>query len=474
MSESSVVRIFATTQAPDYDSPWQSQNPSSATGSGVVLSKGRVLTGAHVVANATFLQVQKVSDPNRYVAKLVGVCHDCDLALLRIDDPRFHQGAEVASLGGLPQLRDRVSVVGFPLGGQEVSVTEGVVSRIEASRYTHSQRHLLAVTVDAAINEGNSGGPVFMEGEVVGIAFQTLSDADNIGEMVPTNLIRRFLEGLKQNRAIEIPSLSLRTQTLENPLLKKAYGLKPDDSGVLVRAVDFGGTAFGKIKPEDVLHTIGGYRIESNGTILYKDRIRTRFDVLMGDHYVGDEVEVTISRRGVRKRVVLELKRECCLVPRKRYERRPTYFLFGGLVFQTLTRNFLETWSNWWEKAPPEFLEYYYTGLRLPERQEIIVLSHVLADELTVGYEDHYNESIVTVNGSRPRDMRDLVERIENSKQLIEVGTSCGAKLVFDGAAVRKAKRRIMQRYRIAQDRSPDLKLAPTRKKSARSRAKRP
>ena len=90
MPRSAVVRIYATTQDPDYDSPWQARVPSSSTGSGVVIGPGLVLTGAHVVANSTFLQVQKISDPNKVVAQVMGICHDCDLALLSIDAPMFH------------------------------------------------------------------------------------------------------------------------------------------------------------------------------------------------------------------------------------------------------------------------------------------------------------------------------------------------------------------------------------------------
>src|SRR5690606_23070094 len=109
------------------------------------------------------------------------VWHDCDLALLQVEDEGFFDDVPPADIGELPALRDKVSVVGFPIGGEEISITEGVVSRIEVQRYNHSQRHLLAVTVDAAINQGNSGGPVFKNGKVAGIAFQKLTGVDNIG-----------------------------------------------------------------------------------------------------------------------------------------------------------------------------------------------------------------------------------------------------------------------------------------------------
>src|ERR1041385_2888073 len=270
MSYTSVVRIYATSQDPDYDSPWQAEVPQSSTGSGVVIGPGRVLTVAHVVANATFVQVQKISDPDKAVA--------------------------------------RVAVVGFPVGGEEISITEGVVSRIEVQRYSHSQRHLLAVTVDAAINKGNSGGPVFGEGKVVGIAFQKLTGVDNIGEMVPPPIIRAFLDGVKKGKRPEIPALGITTQNLENPLLRRQLGLADHERGVVVLHVDHGGSADGVLQERDVITSIDGLSIANNGTVQFMKTFRTRYDVVLGYRYIGDKVKLEIKRGAKAKTVEVELK----------------------------------------------------------------------------------------------------------------------------------------------------------------------
>lgn len=459
MTHSSVVRIFATTQLPNHDLPWQTETPRSGSGSGVIIGPGRVLTGAHVVANATFVQVQKVSDPRKYTARVVGVCHDCDLALLYVPQRGFKRGTPVAEMGDLPSLRDHVQVVGFPVGGEEISVTEGVVSRIEVQYYSHSQRSLLAVTVDAAINEGNSGGPVFKDGKVAGIAFQTLTDADNIGEMVPAPLIRRFLKGVEDGREnLDVPALSASIQTLENPMLKAATGLSSDESGVLLRAIQHGGSAAGRLRAGDVLMEIDGYKIEDNGTIRYRPDVRTRFDVVLGTKYIGEHATLKIRRGKQNKRVRLALAGKAALVPRSQYETSPTYFVFAGLVFQPLTRDFLETWADWWEKAPPAFVDYYYSGTRTKAQQEIVVLSQVLADDITVGYADYQNDSIATINGRVPVDMADFVRRVESSPRVVRLETASGMLLVIDKARTRAAHRRILKRYHVDHDRSPNLR----------------
>jgi len=457
MSQSAVVRIYATSQDPDYDCPWQARTPSSGTGSGVVIGEGKVLTGAHVVANATFLQVQKISDPNKAVAKVAGICHDCDLALLQIDDPSFMTGVVPAEIGDLPALRDRVSVVGFPVGGEEISITEGVVSRIEVQRYSHSQRHLLAVTVDAAINKGNSGGPVFKDDKVAGIAFQKLSGADNIGEMVPAPLIHHFLRAIEKDPQVRVPGLGISVQGLENPMLRRRHELPEGRTGVLVLTVEYGNSAWGHLQPGDALLSVDGRAIANNATTQYRGKYRTRYDVILGERSVGDDTTLEILRDGKIMELTFPLKPLELLVPRSQYDTLPSYFIYGGLVFQALSRDFLTTWESWWDKAPKEFLYLYYSGTRRAEKQEVVILTQVLADEINVGYEDLYSEAVVSVNGKQPVDMADFVGLVESSVDLVEIQTSSQGVIVMEPGAARKANESILSRYHIPRDRSRDL-----------------
>ncbi len=458
MSYPQVVRVYCTYQDPDYESPWQRLSPRASTGSGVIIGRNEILTGAHVVANATFVQVQKVSDPDKVVARIVAISHDSDLALLRVEDARFTRGVEPARIGGLPGLRDEVQVVGYPVGGEEVSVTEGVVSRIEVQRYEHSQRYLLAVTVDAAINEGNSGGPVFRRGRVCGIAFQALTGADNIGEMVPAPIIQRFLLGVREGRLPGVPGLGLSGQNLENPWLREWLGMKPRESGILVTAVQYGSTASGSLEKGDVLLELDGLPIANNGTVRYRGRFRCQYDVVVGEHFVGDVIRARILRGGRRLRPTMTMQEMTALVERYEYDREPTWFLYGGLVFQKLTAEYLRIWGeHWWDKAPKELLYLYQQGERTEARQEVIVVAQVLADDVNVGYEHLFHDTVVELNGRMPRDMRDFVQRIDAARAEVVIKTSSGATVLLDSKAVRAAKERIQGKYHVPADRSPDL-----------------
>ena len=177
----SVVKVVVTTSEPDPLAPWQRRAPVPGYGSGVIIAGQRILTNAHVIDHHAAVEVQRAGSAARYTARVEHVCHTCDLAILRVAEDSFFAGATPVELGALPGRQDPVEVYGFPVGGSDLSITSGVVSRIEVGLYAHSLREMLLVQVDSAINPGNSGGPAVVEGRIAGIAMQTIKDADNVG-----------------------------------------------------------------------------------------------------------------------------------------------------------------------------------------------------------------------------------------------------------------------------------------------------
>ncbi|KAG5549467.1 hypothetical protein RHGRI_014714 [Rhododendron griersonianum] len=159
-------------------------------GSGFVVPGKRILPNAHVVADCTFVLVRKHGSPTKYRAEVQAVGHECDLA-----SDEFWEGMTFLELGDIPFLQEAVAVVGYPLsssfvgwvglGGDNISVTKGVVSQVEPTQYVHGATQLMAIQIDAAINPGNSGGPAIMGDKVAGVAFQSLSGAENIGTELP-------------------------------------------------------------------------------------------------------------------------------------------------------------------------------------------------------------------------------------------------------------------------------------------------
>ena len=158
--EDSVIKIYTTQAEPDYFTPWRLLTPRQSSGSGAVIENSRILTNAHVVANASYVQAQKHNDPRRYQARVTFISHEADLALITVDDPEFFADLKALTIGDLPEPLQEVSVYGYPIGGKTLSITKGILSRVEQQVYAHAGTYLLAGQIDAAINPGNSGGPV--------------------------------------------------------------------------------------------------------------------------------------------------------------------------------------------------------------------------------------------------------------------------------------------------------------------------
>ena len=223
---------------------------------------------------------------------MVAVSHEADLALLAVDDPSIFEGIAPLPLGELPEVQQNVVVYGFPTGGDTLSATEGVVSRIEHQTYAHSTLDLLAVQLDAAVNPGNSGGPVILQDRVVGVVMQRLLDTDNIGYMVPGPVVERFLRDLRDGDYDGIPALGLSWQSIENAALKKIYGLGSDESGVVVTAVAPGMPAKKLIKKGDVILSIDKHDVAGDGTVEFRPHERTSMDYYVQQHQIGDRINV--------------------------------------------------------------------------------------------------------------------------------------------------------------------------------------
>lgn len=459
-AKEAVVKIFNVYNSYDYDEPWKMLRQKRRNGTGCIISGGRILTNAHVVADQKFIQIKKAGEARKYIAEVAIVAHECDLAILRSTDDSIFSGVRPIEIGSLPEMQDKVAVYGFSEGGDELCITEGVVSRIEHRKYTHSRAYLLTCQIDAAINPGSSGGPVIKDDKVVGVAFQAGS-GENIGYMVPAPIIRHFLDDIEDGGYDGIPGLGISWQKMENPDLRLRYGMTGHQTGLLVNKVYPHSPAWGLLRPGDIILSIDGQNVENDGTIEFRPGERTFSGYLIQNKYINDAVVLGILREKSPMDVEITLTTPMNsgrLVPDERYDEPPTYYIIGGLVFEPLTLNFLKTWKKWYLNAPSNLLNYYFRGEPTEGRREIVVLVKVLADEINVGYHDWKNNVIASVNGRKIATMRDLAEAFEENRgEYHAVVDEEGYLLVLDKRKVDENHERILRKYRIGSDRSRDL-----------------
>lgn len=461
-----VVRVSTISDAPDYEQPWQTQGPESSTGSGVVVrtrSGMRVLTNAHCVENAVFVELRRYGKSKKFTAEVEAVGSDCDLAILMVDDVTFFDGVEPLPIGQLPGLSDRVQVYGYPIGGERLSITQGIVSRVDLVQYAQSQRKLLAVQIDAAINSGNSGGPVLRNGQLVGIAFQTLDDAASVGYVIASPVIQHFLADVESGRYEGFPNLGIRYQELESRALRQALGVSNDGRGVLVTQVAFESSAWGAIREGDVLLSLGNVSVSDAGTVTLRDGEIITFDYLIGRRQVGDQVDVELLREGELVSTSVTLRAPVHLVSEDPAGRKPSYFVFGGLLFVPVTRNYLATWGEqWWQHAPKELVALYEQGIPTESRQESVVLQKVLPDATNQGYHEIESLPIRTVQGIPVKNLRHLVALTESFEdEFVRFGAHDGRQIVLDRVQAVHRNSGILKRFGVPEDRSEDLTGAP-------------
>jgi S1-C subfamily serine protease len=458
-----VVKVFTVSDPPDYEQPWQTRGPTTSTGSGAVVETERgprVLTNAHCVDNHVFVEVRRYGKSHRFPAEVEAIGHECDLALLNVADAGFFAGADPILLGDLPSLSDRVSVCGFPVGGERLSVTEGIVSRIEVVRYTQRRRRLLAIQIDAAINSGNSGGPVLRDGKMVGVAFQALDDAASIGYMIATPVVDHFLRDVDAGRRDGFPSLGVHTQPLESASQRRWLGL-PEDSedGIMVTRIAYGGSAWGVLRRGDVLLAVDGEPIAADGTFAFRDGERLTWDYTISRATVGESVPLTIWRDRAEMCCLVPLKPPQYLVAEDRYDVDPSYYVFGGLLLVPLTRDYLKTWGDqWWSTAPRDLVATYENDDRTPDRTEPVVLQKVLADTANHGYHDFENLLIRSVDGVRVRSLSHLVGVVESgTAPFVCFESELGHSIVLERSLAEARQQDILDRYGVPRDRSDDL-----------------
>lgn len=414
----SVVKVFATRNTIDYNNPWQSRGVQEITGSGCIIHGNRILTNAHIVNQNTFIQVRRESSQKKYIAKVETVGNDCDLAILRVEDPEFFKGVSPLEIGELPNLQDKVTVIGFPMGGDKLSITQGVVSRMEGMSYINSNQHLLGVQIDAAINPGNSGGPAINNGKIVGIVMQGIPDSQNIGYIIPTPVINHFLNDLKAGQYAGFPYLGVHFSNTENKALRKYYGVADDAGGVLVNNIQPFSSADGLLKEGDIILEINGVAISDDATFAFRDNERLDMAHLINMQKIGETAVLKIQREGKVNIVKVPLKLMPDLVKIANYSEKPSFYIYGGLIFTVLSTDLISLLgAN--DNLPPLSFLYYNVGLgglNEKRKEDIVVLLKVLPDEINIGYHGRGYEIITKVNGKEFDSFKQFVKLIEDTQ----------------------------------------------------------
>jgi S1-C subfamily serine protease len=453
-----IVNIDVSVLVPDYREPWNSGQPSGGSGTGFLIGKNRFLTNAHVVSNATKLVIRTTNDPEPHPARVVHVAHDCDLAIIEAENGSHFENLKPLTFGGIPKLNTEVIAVGYPIGGDRISVTRGVVSRIDFRPFSHTQvdSHL-AIQVDAAINPGNSGGPVIQSGKVVGVAFQGFSGrvAQNVGYIIPVPVVERFLKDVEDGRYDHYVDLAVSDFAIENSAQRKALGLNGGGIGVMIADVEPAGSAGDILKRGDVLLAMDDNPVFNNGLIRFEGELMDMNEVVERK-FAGDKLKLSYQRDGKKIETEVTLKRFDPYVKLgEQYDQRPRYIVYAGLVFQPMDKNLMDS-HQIADRAANYMFDNFLTEKLYVERPEPVLLTTILADEVNT-YITPYAQSVVDeINGVKIKSLKDVKKALAKKGdkpgfviiKLLDKGRPLVLKRDFADAA----HPRIMKTYNIPED----------------------
>ena len=464
--ENSVVKVFSTMRFPDPFKPWTKQAPNEITGSGVVIEGRRILTNAHVVLYASQVQIQASAAGDKVPATVVAVAPGIDLAVLQLDDPTFFDThPAVARASKLPHIKDAVLAYGFPTGGNSLSITKGIVSRIEFVSYNYPVSGL-RIQVDAAINPGNSGGPAIAGDKMIGLAFSKLSgDAQNIGYIIPNEEVELFLKDIADGRYDGKPAMYDDLQTLENPALRDYLKLDKSVEGMVVHHPAHSDAAY-PLKEWDVVSRIGNAPIDNQGMVKIDKDLRVNFAYMIQRLAKDDKLPLTVVRAGKPLKIELPVSAQRQTLAPDLHGEYPSYFVYGPMVFSRATRQFLSLFENnanllrvlGFVKSP---LVTRVFDTPTPDLEELVIISSpFFPHKLANGYSNPTGLVVYSINGLAIKSLAHLVAVLRDLKDpfvTIEFGSKAGEALVFSRAAIMAATDDILTDNGVRAQGSPDM-----------------
>lgn len=331
---------------------------------------------------------------------------------------------------------------------------------MEHNTYTLTNQKFLIGQTDAAINSGNSGGPVLSNGRVVGVAFAGLTQADNIGYFIPVNIVNNFLDDIKDGTYDGPPKLGIQWAKLESTSQRQMLGLKNDSKGIIIKKVFTNSPFYGVLQRNDVLLKLDGQNIESDGTIEFRKNEKTDFNFINQEKKYGQNLSYEIIRDKKVQKGQVTLKKtdiKYSVVKSTKLQDAPSYYVYGGLIFEPLTTNYITALS---QARPSNTLAAIYDREDLfKDYNGLVILVRVLPFDVNLGYSDLENKIITKVNGQKYKDFNDFVQKVKNTNsEFIVFEDEDSNEIVLDVAKVKAQKSELMDNYNISHEMSSDIR----------------
>lgn len=426
-ASASLLSVALTVQGYNLLMPWEKKNASSSRLNGVYLGNGRVLTLADALPLANYVEISLPDSSRTVPARVLRYDADLNLGLLVVDsaeDATIFEQRKAVELGQ-PLDRTGTAQLWCTLNG-----TQPVAIDLQGEIGT-TDRGLprLQMRADQAVpgNYGH-GAPVVADGKLVGISAGYNSSARQL-KVINAELINRFLNAAEEARQ-GVPMMGVNMVELTDPVFRRYLKLSDNRTGVYLSEVQpAGAAAAAGLQKGDVLTSVEGIKIDNRGRCELPGY--GMIDVGVVVRYLkplGETLKLTYCRDGQEYEAALPLNRDAAEKALIRTEEpgvAPRYLVWGGLVFQPLTTNYLEALRAEAKALPTEFVRIQKQEEELQKRgfKELTALTIVVPTKATLGYDTCNFAMVEKVNGQEPHSFEEFVAMLTKPTEsgLVEI-----------------------------------------------------
>jgi hypothetical protein len=331
-------------------------------------------------------------------------------------------------------------------------------NRFAVGHGTMSDAVHVQLELNSEIDGTGWGEPVVSGNKVVGLVS---SQTGNLLQVLPAPFLRSILDAQRKGTYKGLGYFDFTWQPTENPETHEYLKQEGEKRGVVVIEVPSKPGVTPVLKRRDILLQVDGFDIDIQGDYIDPDYGHLMLENLATrNKWAGDPVRLKIWRDGRPEEVRYTLPKAedaARLVPEAPFDQEPEYLILGGLVFQPLTKNFLRSWGQDWERRAPFRLAYFRNEDPTPERPAIVILSQLLPDIFNLGYQDARNLVVERVNGQKVSYLSDLQRALQKPVNGFHVFEFTKGetlqRLVLDARELDAATGRVLQRYGIEKDR---------------------
>ena len=456
-SNRSVLRVNATFQAYDFLRPWEKKPPGTRRGLGSLIEGGRILVTAELVANHTFIELEKGATREKSSAEIERVDYECNLAILKPSNPEFLKGMKPLALAKNVRVGDRATVVQLEPNG-EIAQTIGTVTSIAVGAYPMDNMGLLLFKLSAPMQQrdGSFTLPVLREGKLLGLLMR-YDARSQTADIISTPVIAHFLEEAAKQNYGGFARAGIAFTSARDPQLRRYIGLNEPGGVYVTEAPKTTAAGRAGIKAGDVILAVDGRAIDPDGNYDDPEWGRILFSHITNTiHHPGDTVSFRVFRDGKILGIPVPLEpRDPSKVTSESFivDRAPRYVVLGGVVFMELARPYLQEWGGEWLKNAPQrlvFLDAFQNELP-DDRGKIVFVSQVLPTPDTLGYERLENLVVSKLNGRPIKRLEDIVEAAQSPSdgfQKIEIEEDPG-QIVLDAAAIEANREALQKKYSL-------------------------